>query len=68
MNYKDELQKYLNNSNSNISNLNNITIINKTQIEESILLPPRNYNKVVEECLNFEEVNVKKVNIFNLEL
>jgi hypothetical protein len=62
MNYKDELQKYLSSSNINTTNINN-TIINKTQLDESELLPPRKYNKVVEECLNFEEVNTKKVNI-----
>ena len=66
MNYKNELEKYLNISTitKKTNDKANITTLNKTQpLEESILLPPRYYSKVVEECLNFEEVNSKKVNI-----
>jgi hypothetical protein len=71
MNYKNELEKYLNNSNIklNKNDITNTTIINQTQqLEESIVQPPRYYSKVVEECLNFEEVNTKKVKYNKLEL
>jgi hypothetical protein len=76
MNYKYELEKYLNNSRSKLDSeisklcVNNSSVAS-TQggISESTILPSFKYKKVIEECLNFEEVDSRKVKfIYSVEL
>jgi hypothetical protein len=77
MNYKYELEKYLNSSKTNHSDLTNShlgiskvesTFIQTTVLSESTILPSHKYNKVIEECLNFEDVDTRKVFYIKIEL
>ena len=70
MYYKSELEKYLSTSQSKINLSNNDTAIfndelksdfKKSIYDESVILPTRNYNNLIEECLNFDEIDTKKV-------
>jgi hypothetical protein len=76
MNYKHELERYLNNSRSKAIDDSDISIsrvvgntkaadissfIQTTALSESTILPSHKYNKVIQECLNFEDIDTKKV-------
>jgi hypothetical protein len=78
MNYKCELEKYLNSSKSKLddsamttkankidltNNKHDSTLLRTTAavLNDSSILPTHKYYKVIEECLNFEDVDTRKV-------
>jgi hypothetical protein len=74
MNYKYELERYLNNSKSKLDITNTTTYADNHKavdstflkssngvLSESNIIKERKYHRVIEECLNFEDINTRKV-------